>query len=78
MWSFILEGVGMTGAYLAGRKVWWSWIILIVNAFLWTIYGFHTHQYGFCLASLFYGPIYLKNTIHWRKRDKHIHTESRP
>jgi hypothetical protein len=74
MWSFILEGIGMTGAYLAGRKMWWSWVILFVNAFLWTIYGFKTHQYGFCIASLFYGPIYLKNTIHWRKRDKRIHS----
>ena len=69
MWSFILEGIGMTGAYLAGRKYWWSWIILIVNAFLWTIYGFVTKQYGFILYSFLYVAMYIRAMFKWDDND---------
>ena len=68
MWSFILEGVGLTGAYLIGRKYWWAWLILFTNAFLWVIYGLIQKQYGFVVASAFYAPIYMKNTIQWKQK----------
>jgi hypothetical protein len=67
MWSWVLEGIGLFGATLAGRKKWYAWAILLGNAVLWTIYGFTTHQYGFCFASVFYGFVYSRNLILWRK-----------
>jgi hypothetical protein len=27
MWSWVLTAVGVTGLYLAGRKVWWAWFV---------------------------------------------------
>ena len=57
----------MTGAYLAGKKIWWAWVILFCNAFLWVVYGVQSHQYGFAAASIFYGPIYARNAYRWRK-----------
>lgn len=70
MWSWVLEGIGLIGATLAGLKLWWSWIILLGNAVLWTIYGSITHQYGFCAASLFYAFVYGRNCYYWFKQHK--------
>ena len=75
MWSFILEGVGLTGAYLIGRKYWWAWLILFGNSFLWIVYGLVIHQYGFVIASAFYAPLYIKNTIQWKRKKKTIPLE---
>ena len=75
MWSFILEGVGLTGAYLIGKKYWWAWLILFANSFLWIIYGLIIHQYGFVFASAFYAPLYMKNTIQWKHKKKEIPIE---
>ena len=67
MWSWILEGVGLTGALIVGRKHWYGWLILLGNAVLWTIYGYTSRQYGFCAASAFYAMVYGRNLIAWRK-----------
>jgi hypothetical protein len=69
-WSWVLEGVGMTGAYFAGRKRWWAWVILFINAFLWVAYGIVSHQYGFAVASIFYVPIYARNAYRWHGQQK--------
>ena len=67
MWSWLLEGIGLFGATLAGRKLWHGWAVLLGNAVLWTIYGYTSHQYGFCAASVFYAAVYLRNLTAWRK-----------
>ena len=61
----MLEGIGLLGATLAGLRLWWSWVILLANAALWTIYGWTTHQYGFCAASVFYAAVYGRNCYRW-------------
>ena len=63
LWSFILEGVGLVGAFLVGRRLWWAWAFLAV-------YGWETDQLGFCFAGLVYAPVYLRNLYSWRKSDK--------
>lgn len=67
MWSWLLEGIGILGAVLAGRKFWWAWTILLGNTVLWGIYAIISSQYGFLLASFFYAPVYLRNAVHWKK-----------
>jgi hypothetical protein len=69
MWSWILEFIGMTGAYFVGKKYWQAWVLLLFNALLWVVYGISSHQYGFAFASLFYGPIYARNAWKWRKNE---------
>lgn len=64
-WSWILEGIGLVGAFYAGRKRWWAWTLLLGNAVLWTIYGITTEQYGFVTASGFYGIVYFRNARKW-------------
>jgi hypothetical protein len=68
MWSWILEFVGLTGAYFIGRKYYWGWAILIVNTILWGVYSVASHQYGFLVASFFYAPVYSRNLLRWYKQ----------
>jgi len=67
IWSWILSVVGLTGFYLAGQKVWWSWYINIFNQALWLTYALVTDQYGFIAATLGYTFVFVKNAIKWTK-----------
>ena len=66
LWSFVLEGFGLLGAFLVGRRLWWAWVFLAVNSSLWAVYGFESHQFGFCFAGLVYAPLYLRNSYRWK------------
>jgi len=70
IWSFVLELVGMVGAYYAGRRYWLAWLLLAANSVAWSIYGLNTRQYGFTLAALAYCPLYIRNGVLWRRRRK--------
>jgi hypothetical protein len=67
MWSWVLAVVGITGIFFVGRKTVWGWPILMLNESLWVIYALTTHQYGFILASIGYGTVYIKSYADWRK-----------
>jgi hypothetical protein len=67
MWSWVLAVVGITGIFFVGRKTVWGWPILMLNESLWVIYALTTHQYGFILASVGYGTIYIKSYSEWRQ-----------
>jgi hypothetical protein len=66
-WSYVLTAVGVTGFYLAGRKVWWCWYINIANQILWTIYSITTQQWGFLFGVLVYLLVFVPNAIRWTK-----------
>jgi len=68
VWSFVLEGVGLAGAFVIGRKHWWGWLILLCNTVIWAVYGIRSHQYGFAIASAFYAPVYARNLWKWRRK----------
>ena len=70
MWSWILEGVGLLGATLIGKKYWYGWIVLLCNAVFWFIYGLVSREYGFCVASIPYSYIYLRNSIRWKRQSR--------
>lgn len=71
MWSWVLAAIGVTGIFLVGRKTIWGWLILCVNECLWIIYALTTKQYGFIVAAIAYGIVYVKSFIHW-KRDERL------
>ena len=64
-WSWVLEGIGIFGAIVIGRKKWWGWGFLLVNTVLWSVYAIVSKQYGFMVASFFYAPIYGRNLFKW-------------
>lgn len=73
IWSYIVTVVGLTGFFLAGRKVWWAWYVNIGCQVLWFIFGLVTAQYGFLIASIVYTFIFTQNAIRWTKEHKRIH-----
>lgn len=66
-WSWVLTFIGVTGLYLAGRKVWWSWFIGLGVQVLWVAYALTTRQYGFVVSAFVYGFVYAKNGFGWRR-----------
>lgn len=65
-WSWLLMTVGSIGLLTVGRKVWWGWMVLIINEWLWVIYAVNTKQYGFIVAAAIYGTVYTINIMRWR------------
>lgn len=64
-WSWILTFVGATGLYLAGKKLWWSWLIGLGAQGLWLAYAIVTRQWGFIASAGIYGYVYAKNARRW-------------
>jgi len=69
VWSWILAAIGVTGIFLVGRKTIWGWLVLCVNECLWIAYALATEQYGFILAAVAYGIVYIKSFMHWKNDD---------
>lgn len=67
MWSWILAIIGVTGIYFVGKKTIWGWVVLSVNEVLWIIYAVTTKQYGFIVAAIAYGIVYVKSFIQWQR-----------
>ena len=67
--SYILAAIGVTGIFFVGRKTIWGWLVLLLNECLWIVYAVTTKQYGFILAAVAYGIVYIKSFIHWRNDD---------
>jgi hypothetical protein len=67
MWSWILAIIGVTGIYFVGKKTIWGWVVLGVNEVLWIIYAVTTKQYGFIVAAIAYGVVYVKSFIQWQR-----------
>ena len=66
-WSWLLTVVGVTGLWLAGRKVWWAWFVGLGAQVLWLAYAVATRQYGFLVSAVAYGWVYAKNGIAWSR-----------
>jgi hypothetical protein len=65
-WSYVLTAVGILGLYLAGRKLWWAWLIGLGAQSLWVAYAVVTKQWGFIVSALAYGWVYARNALRWR------------
>lgn len=69
-WSWALTLIGVTGFWLAGRKVWWCWYVNIANQVLWVAYAVLSQQWGFLLGVPIYLLVFGRNAVHWT-RDRH-------
>lgn len=64
-WDYILSAIGLTGFFLAGKKLWWSWYINILNQVFWAIYSITTEQWGFMIATAIYFVLFSRNAYLW-------------
>lgn len=71
-WSWLLTAVGVLGLYLAGRKLWWAWLIGLGAQVLWIAYAITTKQYGFIVSALAYGWVYAKNAHGWKQSQRTV------
>lgn len=67
IWSFVLTAIGLTGFFLAGKKIWWSWYINIFNQILWLTYAWVTGQLGFWIGAIVYLSLFIKNARDWTR-----------
>lgn len=67
IWSLVLAAVGILGLYVAGRKLWWGWLIGLGAQALWLAYAIVTEQWGFLLSAVAYGWVYGRNALAWRR-----------
>lgn len=65
IWSFVLTGLGVLTFWLAGRKIWWTWRLGLLNQALWLVYSLVTQQWGFLLGCVFYSAVYWDNNRRW-------------
>lgn len=67
--SWVIGFVGITGFYLAGKKVWWSWYINLGCQTLWLTYALVTSTPAFAITALFYSFVFGNNAIKWTKEE---------
>jgi hypothetical protein len=66
LWSWALAAIGVAGTFFVGQKAIWGWIVLMVSEVMWVVYAVHTEQYGFIVAAIAYGAVYIKSYLHWK------------
>lgn len=65
--SWIVTILGLIGFWLAGKKIWWSWYVNIVNQIMWVIFALITDYYAFLVGTAAYFFVFCKNAYHWTK-----------
>jgi hypothetical protein len=75
-WSYLLAVIGVAGIFLVGRKTIWGWLVLCVNECLWVVYAVTTKQYGFIIAAIAYGIVYIKAYVGWRRDEVQVQQNS--
>lgn len=65
--SWIVTVLGLLGFWLAGKKVWWSWYVNIVNQLAWVVFAVVTDYYAFLVGTAFYFVVFTRNAYLWTK-----------
>ena len=66
-WSWVLSILGGLQIYLAGKKLWYAWLVTLLCEAIWLTYTFITKQWGFLVGCAIDGIIGTKNLIQWKK-----------
>lgn len=77
-WSWSLTLIGVSGFWLAGRKVWWAWYVNIGNQALWLAYALATQQWGFLIGIPVYLAVFVPNAVRWTREHRDASDEARP
>lgn len=63
--SWLVTAFGLLGFWLAGKKLWWSWYVNIVNQLLWVGFALVTGYYAFLVGTAFYFVVFTRNAYLW-------------
>lgn len=71
-WGWVLFGcelVGITGVAIAGRKLWWGWLVVVAGVSVpWMTYSITTQKWGFLALSALWMTVNLSNAVRWKRR----------
>lgn len=76
--SWIVTILGLIGFWLAGKKLWWSWYINIVNQVAWVIFAIITDYYAFLVGTAFYFAVFSRNAYLWTREHFENRGEAAP
>lgn len=65
--SWLVGAIGITGFFLAGRKVWWSWYVNIICQVFWVLYAIVSSTPAFFVTAAFYTAVFSYNAWKWTK-----------
>lgn len=65
--SWIVTAVGITGFFLAGKKVWWCWYVNLACQAIWYAYAIISEQPAFLVAATFYTAVFGWNAYNWTR-----------
>lgn len=68
--SWLVGAIGISGFFLAGRKVWWSWYVNIACQLFWVLYAIASSTPAFLVTAAFYTAVFSINAWKWT-RDRH-------
>ena len=62
--------MNLTAMVLAGRKLWWAWLVGVAAEIMWVAYGYTTGQWGFAFFGFIFAAVYLRNAYKWKSTIK--------
>lgn len=65
--SWVVGAVGITGFFLAGKRIWWAWYVNIGCQAIWVAFAIVSNTPAFLITALFYTIVFSKNAHHWTK-----------
>lgn len=63
--SWIVAAVGLSGFFLAGRKVWWCWYVNIACQVFWFLYAWVSETPAFFATAAVYTVVFSINAYKW-------------
>jgi hypothetical protein len=63
--SWVVGAVGITGFFLAGKRVWWAWYVNIGCQAIWVAFAIVSNNYAFLITAFFYTIVFSKNAWNW-------------
>ncbi|UQS94746.1 PnuC-like nicotinamide riboside transporter [Arthrobacter phage Argan] len=65
--SWVVGIIGITGFFLAGKRVWWCWYLNIFCQIMWVWYAFVSNTPAFFVTAGFYTVVFSINAWKWTK-----------
>ncbi|WNN94579.1 PnuC-like nicotinamide riboside transporter [Arthrobacter phage Lewando] len=65
--SWVVTVIGITGFFLAGKRIWWCWYLNLFCQVLWYWYATVSNTPAFYVAATFYTGVFGINAWKWTK-----------
>lgn len=63
---WLLSGLSIVGAWLAGSLHRWTWLLGLFNQALWLVWILYVQEWGFLPLNIWLWVIYTRNHLKWK------------